>query len=267
MVSIKGVALHVTKQVIGSLECASHSISPKLRSSSRDVMEVIPIQSDLITICDKHHCPVMISVAARRRRGRAIELIVGERNTRAGIMGDDELATDERELAVVDPDTIIPALEIQGIAAPDDTRVDGGKGNPLNNHIAGALLEGETFAFEDTFSVTADDALIAPNFESSRAGGIVGDGGDGDIVTSAARQVSEVKLTPLGSAAAFPITAGPGGLGASEVELLVDDDGAGGRVGEPCCEFGGGRWCCGGGVASAGDAGCEAVCGPDDGLG
>lgn len=267
MVSIKGMALHVAKQVVGSLECTSDSIRTKLGSSSREVMEVVLIQGDVITVGDEHHGPVMVAVAARRCRGRAIELIVGERDARARIMGHDELATDEGEFAVVNPDTVITALEIEAIAAPDETRVDGRKGNTLNDDITGTLLEREPFAFEDTLSITADDALIAPNFESSRASGIVGDGADGDVVASAAREVSEVQLAPLGSAAALAITAGPGGLGAGEVKFLVDDNGAGGRVGEPCCEFGGGGWCCGGGFAGAGDAGCEAVCGADDGLG
>lgn len=261
------MALHVTKQVVGSLECTSDAISAELGSSSGEVVEVVLIQSDLITVGDEHHGPVMIAVAARRCRGRAIELVVGERDARAGIVRDDELATDEGEFAVVDPDTVITALEIEAIAAPDETRVDVSDGKALDNDIAGALLEREAFAFEHTLSITADDALVAPNFESSRASGVVGDGADGDIVAPAARQVSEVELTPIGSAAALAITARPGGLGAGKVELLVDDNGAGGRVGEPCCEFGGGGGCCGGGFAGAGDAGCEAVCGADDGLG
>lgn len=66
----------------------------------------------------------MLAVAAAGPGGSSIKLIVRDGNVASSTpAGHDHLPADERELVVVDPDPVT-AIQRDGIAAPDELRVE-----------------------------------------------------------------------------------------------------------------------------------------------
>ena len=61
-VSIKGMALHVLEVVVDRMKVAVDSILTKFGGATGYVVEVVLVQSELLSLSNHHHCPVMIAV-------------------------------------------------------------------------------------------------------------------------------------------------------------------------------------------------------------
>lgn len=122
---------------------------------------------------------------------------------------------------MVDPNVAAP---IQGysISAPDVLWVELGDVDVLDNHVGHIADESQALAANDTCVTHADDALVRSHVDGSSSRIIVGDfdrwvvstpivGVDGEL---AGRCSAPRRATGLGGRA----------FGASEIELLVQDD-------------------------------------------
>ncbi|KAI6765265.1 hypothetical protein HG531_012364 [Fusarium graminearum] len=171
LVGVESMALHVLEVVVGSVEVTVGARLTELGGPASNVVEVVAVKSDLVALAVEHHGPVVVAVAGSRSVSDTVELGVGDGEAGAVVVGDDEHATNLGELAVVDPDTIVLSLELQSITSPDDTGVELGDLNALDDDVAGALLNGKTLSFQDSLAVT-DDTLVASNRKRLRASGI-----------------------------------------------------------------------------------------------
>ena len=116
--------------------------------------------------------PVLMSIASRGPRRRAIDLIVGDchavRGTRTQ---DDVLAANQRRLHVVDPD-LVRAVEGDRIAAPDIMRIQVGDVDVLDDDVADAGDDAEALAHHHAAAAFADDGFVGGH----------GDAEDGSVV-------------------------------------------------------------------------------------
>lgn len=173
----------------------------------------------------EHHGPVVVVVAAGRGGGGAVEFVVGDGQARGRVVRDYEHAADEGESVVVDPDTIVAALEVESIASPYDARVDVGEFKTLDDHVLCVLDQGQTLALEHTLSTHTEDRLVAADLQRGRTSEVILDGADGHIVVrGGAGKLAEVELATTGSTAGFPVTAGSSGRLSGEVKLLGDQN-------------------------------------------
>jgi hypothetical protein len=140
------VALHVLEVVVGGVDVKVGTGLTELGGSAGNVVKVVAVKSNLVALAVEHHGPVVVAVAGSRGVSDTVELGVGDGNARAVVVGHNEHAANLRELAVIDPNTIVLSLKLQSIASPDDSRVEVGDLDTLDDNVAGALLDGKTLA-------------------------------------------------------------------------------------------------------------------------
>jgi len=89
-----------------------------LGCTSRNIVEVVVAQSDVVLVAVEEHGPVMVAIAGSRPGGLAIELIVRDCYLTGRIVAsDDHLAANEAEFVVVDPD-VVGANKRDGVTTP-----------------------------------------------------------------------------------------------------------------------------------------------------
>lgn len=225
-VSIESMALHVLKVVVDGVKVTADAILAKLGGTARLVVEVILVQSELLSSSDHHQSPVVIAVAGCRGGGDAVEFVVGQCCASTVVVGDDEHAADQGELVVVDPNLGVSSLEVERISTPDDTRVDCSELNALNDDVYRVLLDGETLALECTLGPNTEDTLVATNYESRATSSVILDRAHGNLVGAVAGESAQVELATSGRLAGDSIAACTSGGRSSEVESLGEQDNA-----------------------------------------
>lgn len=119
----------------------------------------------------------------------------------------------------------------------------------LNYDILGPICDPQPLAFDHSAAPNPNDTLIAADVDGRDACLIVGDGdgvgaGPGVAIRAPVRAVDGVLATVSGALVRGGAAAclGHCALGADEVEFLVEDDDAGGGVGEPGLQLGDVGW-------------------------
>ena len=97
------MAIHVGEEVVDSLDVAGRAVLTELGGAARAVVDVVAVEGDLIAVSVEHHGPVVVAVAGGGCGGLTVKLGVGDGQARWVVVGDDEHAADQRELAVVNP--------------------------------------------------------------------------------------------------------------------------------------------------------------------
>lgn len=230
-VGLECVTLHVGEDVVDGLDVAGLAVLAELGGTARAVVDVVAVEGDLVTVSVEHHGPVVVAVAGGGCGGLTVELGVGDGQAGWVVVGDDHHAADQRELAVVNPDTVV-AIELESIATPDQTGVQVGDGDTLDDDVLGLGGKAETLALQNTLSVGGDDTLVAADLESVESSSVVlqvGHRGGIRLLTTAPVGGSIKSL--LAGSLRTPWRAAGGGLGcASEVEGLGEVDHSGGVV-------------------------------------
>lgn len=172
----------------------------------------------------------MLAVAGCRPGRASVKLIVRDGNLATGApAGHDELAANERELVVVDPDAV-GAVQGDGIATPDVTGVQVIEVDALDDDVADAVDEAETLAADRSAGADADQGLVAPDLDGVSGGVPDGAGLPGSPVAGVLdpRLVAAVTSTIVRDAA----SPGRRSLALEEVKQPIDHDDAGGGVRE-----------------------------------
>jgi hypothetical protein len=146
---------------------------------------------------------------------------------------------------LTDPD-LVRAIDGNGIAAPDELRVQLGDVNVLDDDILRAVGDAEPLSTEDTLVADTDERLVGADGEPADAGLVVGDLDGGRARTSVAvgapaGLVDGVLATVSGALVRGRPAAvlGDGALSALEVELLVEDDTASSAIAKPGLQLSG----------------------------
>lgn len=198
----------------------------------------------------------MVAVAGGRPAGLAVEFRVGDGDCAAWVLvsidlwiedegiltrlvtRDEHLTTNKVDLDVINPD-VVGTIKGNSITTPDELRVQLGDVNVLNDNIANTG-QAETLTTNDTLTANTDNRLVRCNIDTLNGSLVISTSGsrvaatpvgviDG-ILTSAAAGVG------LGDTA---LAVGALALRAKVVELLVDEDGTRGAVGQPLGQLGG----------------------------
>lgn len=142
-------------------------------------------------------------------------------------------------MVLTDPDQV-GAVDSDGISTPDVLWVQLGDVDVLDDDVFCALCDVETLPTEDALVAHTDDGLVGADGETCNAGLVVGDldgrrARAGVTIGAPACMVDGVLATISGAlvrcrpAAVF----GGGAFSTLEVEFLVEDNAAGGAVGQP----------------------------------
>lgn len=165
---------------------------------------------------------------------------------------------------LTNPDEIRP-IDCDRVSTPDVLRVQLRNMDVLDDDVLRAVRDAETLSTDNTLVADTDDGLVRANGHTRHTGLVVGNldvlGARTRVAVGAPAGVVDGILAAVSGALVGGGTAsGFGGdaLGALEVELLVEDDAAGGGVREPGLELGGGGGDDAGGGATTCGAGCEA---------
>lgn len=211
----------------------------------------------------------MVAVTGSRPGSAAIDEVVGDRDAVAGECAEDDvLSSDERSSHMIDPDHI-GIVDGDGIAAPDERRVELRDLDVLDDDVACAADNTQALSLEDTPAAHANEALVRLDDYAESRRVVVGD--------TDRRRTGLVVVTPVvlvdgllagcGSAIWRTTGLGSGALGAGEVEGGADVDVARGGISEVRDQLSGGGWvdgCC---RAAASYALCEAFGSSRDGGG
>ena len=155
--NVKGMPCHILEVVVDGVEDVRSAVvtGPVVRGATWEMMQVIARKCVVILRADEQKSPVMLVVAGRRPGGSTIELAVRDSDVACGLPARyDHLATDEAELAVVDPD-LVRVLYGERVAAPDVLRVDIVDVDILNYDIWGTVKV-QAAALDDTLAANAD---------------------------------------------------------------------------------------------------------------
>lgn len=237
------MAPDVLEVIVNAMEqvlAARRVRSAHMRRAARHVVQPVARESVVVLCANEQGRPVVLAVAASRPLRLAVELGVRDSHLARGApAGDDELAANEGDLAVVDPDVVRP-IKGDGIAAPDVLRVEVGDVDVLDDDVALAAADAQALADDDALCPDADDGLVAVHVYGC-LGGIVVRAVDPGTAGSVAG-VLDPRLALGGAAGALgrPIitaafTAGRT-LGVAEVPGTIDHDGPRCAVREPCFE-------------------------------
>lgn len=154
------------------------------------------------------------------------------------ITRDEHLTTNEVDLDVINPD-VVGTIESNGITTPDELRVQLGDVNVLNDNIANTG-QAETLTTNDTITANTDNRLVRRNIDTLNASLVVSTSGSWVAATPVG--VIDGILASAAAGVGFRDTAlavGALALRAEVVELLVDEDGTRGAVGQPLGQLGG----------------------------
>ncbi|KAF7545500.1 hypothetical protein G7046_g9552 [Stylonectria norvegica] len=169
----------------------------------------------------------MVSIAGRRPRRGTVDLAVGDGDTLARVVAqDDVLAADERGGNVIDPDHV-DVVEGDGIAAPDVLGVELGDVDVLDDDVAHAADEPQALALDDALAAHAYEALVGLDGDAELAGVVVLDRrlGRAGLVVVAPAVLVDGELAGGRGAPGCAARGRGGALGAGEVDgrLQVDD--------------------------------------------
>lgn len=163
-INIESVAPNVLEVIVNAVEqvlAARRVGGAHMRRSAGNIVQPVAGESVVVLGTNKQGRPVVLPVAASRPLRLAVELGVGDGNLASGAPpGHDELAADEGDLAVVDPD-LVGAVEGDGVAAPDVLRVEVGDVDVLDDDVALAAADAQALADDDALGPDADDGLVA----------------------------------------------------------------------------------------------------------
>lgn len=256
-VNLESVVRDIVEEVVDGVE---ESVAGDLGATAGNAVDVVVLEGDEIVGASKVETPVVVVVAASRPAGGTVDLAVGDGDTVAGVVSEDNvLTTDERSGNMVNPD-VVSVVEGNGITTPDVLRVELSDVNVLDDDVLGTN-DSETLATDDTLGANADQGLVGANLDTQNTGLVILDvdlGGVGLVV--AAPVVLVDGSLALGSSSPGGTTSLAGGtLSANEVDGAVEVDDSGGGVTEVRDELSGGLGVDGSSAASSCGGGSEAL--------
>lgn len=204
------------------------------------------------------HAPVVVAIARGRPAGTAVEFAVRDGDTAACgnwlvctghggygtvltrvVSRDEHLATDQRDLDMVDPD-LVGAIQGDSITTPDVLRVELRDVDVLDDDILDTASQTQTLAAKDTSATNTDDGLVRSNRQALETGFVVG--ASGRWVVTAPVGTASLDGILAGAATAVGVwdaaVAILAGVLTEEVELLVNKDHTGSVVAQPALQFG-----------------------------
>lgn len=150
-------------------------ISADSGSTARDIVNIVPLESNLVLCTVEQQSPVMFIIASRRPGCSPVVLVVSDRDAAGSdISSYQHLSANKREFAVVDPD-LVGAYERDRVTSPNVLRVEIRDVDVLDNHICGAVCEAQTHTTEDAGTADTNNALVAADGEGYGSGFVVGD--------------------------------------------------------------------------------------------
>jgi len=211
------------------------------------------------------HGPVLVTVTSSRPLTLSVDVVVGDGDT-VGSAGSENnvLAADVGGSNVINPDEV-RAINLNGITTPNVLRVELSDVDVLNDDVLGTL-DVQTLTLDNTVGTDTNNGLVRVDSNRVQASLIVGNISLGalSLVVVAPVILVDSKLATSTSTPRSAALLGGGSLGTGEVELLVEEDDAGGAVTEHGDQLVGGLGVGTLGVASTGDFGGETLSGALD---
>lgn len=221
---------NVVEVVVDGVE---EGVTSDLGGTAGAVEDVVVLEGDHVVGTSKVDAPVVVGVAAGGPGAGAVNLGVGDGDTVAGLVAEDNvLATDERGSDVVDPDQV-SVVEGDGITAPDEARVEVGNMNVLDDDVLGAH-DAQALALDDALVSNTNQTLVRADLDAQNTGLVVLDGdllGVGLVVVTPIVLV-DGQLALRASSPGSTSRLGGGTLGAGEVDGAVEVDDTRLRVAE-----------------------------------
>lgn len=270
-VDLESVVRDIVEEVVDGVE---ESVAGDLGATAGNSVDVVVLEGDEIVGAGEVETPVVVVVAASRPAGGTINLAVGDGDTVAGVVSEDNvLTTDERSGNMVDPD-VVSVVEGNGITTPDVLRVKLSDVNILDDDVLGTN-DSETLTADDSLGANADQGLVGANLDTQNTGLVILDvdlGGVGLVVATPVVLIDGSLALGSGSPGSTTSLAS-GTLGADKVDGAVEVDNSGGGVAEVGDELSGGLGVdgssvtssCGGGTETFGAGGKSAEDGRESG--
>jgi hypothetical protein len=225
-VDLESVVRDIVEEVVDSVE---ESVAGDLGTTAGNSVDVVVLEGDEIVGAGKVESPVVVVVAASRPAGGTVDLAVGDGDTVAGVVAEDNvLTTDERSSNMVDPD-VVSVVEGNSITTPDILRVKLSDVNVLDDDVLGTN-DAESLTTDDTLGANADQGFVGANLDTQNTGLVIFDVNLGSVGLVVATPVVLVNGSlALGSSSPGGTTSLAGGtLSADEVDGAVEVDDTGG---------------------------------------
>ena len=184
-VDLERVLGNIVEEVVDGVE---ESVAGDLGATARDTVDVVVLEGDHVVGTGKVETPVVVVVALGGPVGGTVDLAVGDGNTVAGLVTEDNVLTaDERSGDMVDPD-VVGIVKSNGITTPDELRVQLSDVNVLDDNVLGTD-NAETLSTDNTLATNTNQRLVGADLDTQNTGLVVLDvdlGGVGLVVVAPA---------------------------------------------------------------------------------
>lgn len=161
---VESVSSVVVEHVVDGVHQA---VTTDLGRAAAGGVDVVALHGDEIRRAGQVDGPVVAVVASGGPLGVSVEVVVREGDTvGSSVSSDEHLATDQGDLAVVDPYEV-RAVNSDGITTPDVLRVELRDVDVLDDDVLGAVGNSETLSAKDTLGANADNALVGAYSETA----------------------------------------------------------------------------------------------------